>query len=67
MNRGLQRLRGPGHGVRQRRPPLFVVTAPNQVAQMDPNTGAILNGVTSPSTGGAGANGLAFDSFTGKL
>jgi hypothetical protein len=32
---------------------LFVVTAPNQIAQMDP--------------GGAGANGLAFDSFTGKL
>lgn len=46
---------------------LFVVTAPNQVAQMDPNTGAILNTVTLPATGGAGANGLAFDSLTGKL
>ena len=34
---------------------------------MDPNTGAILNTVTLPSTGGAGANGLAFDSFTGKF
>jgi len=45
----------------------FVVTAPNQVAQMDPNTGAVLNSVVLPSPGGAGANGLAFDSFTGKL
>ena len=33
---------------------LFVVTAPNQVAQMDPNTGAILNGVTSPSRAALG-------------
>jgi hypothetical protein len=40
--------------------------SPHQFAQMDPNTGAILNTVTLLSTSGAEANGLACDSFTGN-
>lgn len=46
---------------------LFAVTGPNQLSQLNPTNGAILNSIALPATGGAGANGLAFDALTGQL
>ena len=46
---------------------LFAVLGSDEVAQINPQTGAVLKSITVPSTGGAGANGLAFDPVTGEL
>lgn len=46
---------------------LFAVLGSGELAQINPQTGAVLKSITVPSTGGAGANGLAFDPVTGEL
>jgi len=46
---------------------LFAILGPNQLSQINPTTGAIMNSIALPSTGGAGANGLAFDPVSGNL
>jgi DNA-binding beta-propeller fold protein YncE len=46
---------------------LFAILGPNQLSQINPTTGAIMNSIALPSTGSAGANGLAFDPVSGNL
>jgi DNA-binding beta-propeller fold protein YncE len=46
---------------------LFAVLGPNQLAQINPITGAVINSILLPSTGSAGGNGLAFDPISGHL
>jgi hypothetical protein len=46
---------------------LFAVLGASELARINPTTGAVLASITLPSTGSAGANGLAFDPSTGEL
>ncbi len=46
---------------------LFAILGPNQLSQINPTTGAIINSIALPFTGSAGANGLAFDPVSGNL
>ena len=46
---------------------LFAILGPNQLSQINPTTGAIMNSIALPFTGSAGANGLAFDPVSGNL
>jgi DNA-binding beta-propeller fold protein YncE len=46
---------------------LFAILGPNQLSQINPTSGAIMNSIALPYTGSAGAGGLAFDPVSGKL
>jgi YVTN family beta-propeller protein len=46
---------------------LFAILGSGQLSQINPATGTIMNSIALPFTGGAGANGLAFDPVSGNL
>jgi hypothetical protein len=46
---------------------LFAILGANELAQINPLNGAVINSIVLPNSGSAGANGLAFDPVTGQL